>query len=208
MLTQTLPQTYDEMIAAMLRCEQTKGQSVYQHGLSVSRHIQEILDHLRDGVELQGWKVPDWLTTYGPQILANLYDDHLIHKYALLHDCGKPYCRVEDEKGVHFPDHACVSAQVYHSAVQGTGDVDEHEIIGDLILWDMVIHTATAEEIVRYYTDEYSWTVKDACTLLIAALAEIHSNAKLFGGIESTSFKAKWKKIDRRGWQICKHYFG
>jgi hypothetical protein len=41
-------------------------------------------------------------------------------------------------------------------------------------------------------------------TLLVAALAEIHSNAQLFGGIESVSFKSKWKNWDRRGKQIMK----
>jgi hypothetical protein len=51
------------------------------------------------------------------------------------------------------------------------------------------------------------WSAKDAITLLIAALAEVHSNASLFGGIESTSFKIKWKTIDKRGRQICKRYF-
>ena len=49
---------------------------------------------------------------------------------------------------------------------------------------------------------------KEAISLLISALAEIHSNAQMFGGIESDSFKIKWKHIDRRGNAICKKLFG
>jgi hypothetical protein len=40
---------------------------------------------------------------------------------------------------------------------------------------------------------------KMACTLLLSALAEVHSNANMFGGIDSTSFKIKWKHLDKRG---------
>jgi hypothetical protein len=43
-----------------------------------------------------------------------------------------------------------------------------------------------------------------AISLLITGLAEIHANAEMFGGIESTSFKMKYKQINRRGKQIIK----
>ncbi len=41
-----------------------------------------------------------------------------------------------------------------------------------------------------------------ATSLLISALSEVHANASMFGGIESTSFKIKWKQIDKRGRQV------
>jgi hypothetical protein len=41
-----------------------------------------------------------------------------------------------------------------------------------------------------------------ALTLLLTGLAEVHSNANMFGGIESTSFKIKYKSICQRGKQI------
>jgi len=43
-----------------------------------------------------------------------------------------------------------------------------------------------------------------AATLLLTGLAEIHSNAEMFGGIESTSFKIKWKQINKRGKKISR----
>ena len=48
----------------------------------------------------------------------------------------------------------------------------------------------------------------EAISLLLVALSEIHANAEMFGGIESTSFKIKWKQIDKRGNAICKLLFG
>lgn len=43
-----------------------------------------------------------------------------------------------------------------------------------------------------------------AISLLITGLSEIHANASMFGGIESTSFKIKYKQIDSRGKAILK----
>ena len=39
----------------------------------------------------------------------------------------------------------------------------------------------------------------EAVSLLIVALAEVHSNAEMFGGMDSTSFKIKWKHLNQRG---------
>jgi hypothetical protein len=36
-------------------------------------------------------------------------------------------------------------------------------------------------------------------TLLLAALSEIHANSTMFGGMDSTSFKIKWKALNRLG---------
>lgn len=195
-----LPTTFEEMAAAMLTCEQTQGQSVYQHGVSVRQHFFELIDSLENNHSLDEWRIPQWIHTYRDQILANLHDHETISNYTLYHDCGKPYCReVDDEGRVHFPNHAEISRDVWMN-------VGKDEIVGLLIANDMVIHTATADEINQKLVEE--WSIKDSLTLLMAALAEIHSNAKMFGSIESNSFKSKWKKIDRRGKQICKYYFG
>lgn len=199
----SLPKNFDEMVLAMLNCEQTKGQSVYQHGMSVGKYLFELIDHLKSDSTLpEGkWRLPDWLTTYKTEILANLHDESKMQLYTLYHDCGKPFCRIVDSNTGqnHFPDNALASSYVW-SCVGGDYDV------GRLIADDMIIHTATAEQISEKLSS--TWNVQDSMTLLLTALAEIHSNGRIFGGIESTSFKMKWKTVDRRGKQILKHWFG
>ena len=64
----------------------------------------------------------------------------------------------------------------------------------------MEIHTIKAKDI-----DSFCEDPKIALTLLIIGLCELHSNAELFGGIESTSFKIKYKQINKRGARIIKN---
>lgn len=134
-------------------------------------------------------RIPEWLVENHDEIVGNLHELNIIEDYNILHDCGKPYCLEVDSEGRrHFPNHAEVSKATYLSLP------DANPIVGNLIGWDMVLHTATADEITVMNLSK-----KDAFTLLVTAFAEIHSNATMFGGIESVSFKSKWKKLDRRG---------
>ncbi len=195
------PTSFDEMVLAMLNCEQTPGQSVYQHGMSVCDHLFTLRDYLKHGSVLEGeWKLPDWLEHYKDRILANLHEDDKIQLYALYHDCGKPYCRHIDEQTgqVHFPNHEQVSRYIW-SCVGGD------DLVGHLIANDMVIHTASSQEIAEKMQGE--WSREDCVTLLMASLAEITSNAKMFGGVGSLSFRIKWKVVDKRGRQILKSCF-
>lgn len=183
----------------MSEVEQTKGQTLYQHGVSVYDHLDKLIDHLKKGIELPDWKLPDWLYRYKEEILANLHPWYVLYEYTIFHDCGKCFCRVVDLDGkVRFPDHANVSKQTFLSA-------GGEEKIANLIGWDMCLHTESASEIAMRCQ---MWSPSDAVTLILAALAEIHSNAKMFGGIESISFKTKFKAIDRRSKQTLKHFFG
>jgi hypothetical protein len=195
----------------MHTCEQTKGQTVFQHGESVWEYTQDLLQP----IQTKEWKLPDWFHQFGDQLRSSLHPIDIIEKYTRYHDIGKPLCRTVDPDGrVHFPNHADVSREAY---LQATGDL----ITANLIGWDMCIHSEKSEEIALRLNGGYfagadkgwekgyrPWTKQDACTLLIAALAELHSNARLFGGTSSTSFKIKFKQIDKRGKQICKFYFG
>lgn len=196
---------FDDLNKAMLKCEQAPGINVYQHGQMVSSYIQELIDHLKGLYSLQHkWVLPDWLESYKEDILANYWAS--IHEYARYHDCGKPFCHQIGSDGKHhFPDHAAVSRDKYLEACRYNNSIGQITV-ANLIGWDMVIHTANAEQIENCCKNE--WKVRDACTLLLASLAEIHANAKIFGGVDSTSFKIKFKQIDRRGKQICKFYFG
>lgn len=178
----------------MKNCEQTAGQSVWDHGTSVQHYFNRII-----AGDTEGMRIPDWFIQGRDKIVANLHTPQVIHDYTVYHDCGKPYCREVDAEGkVHFPNHAHVSSITYL-------DVTDDALVSNLIGYDMEIHTANADGIAKLCVE---WDVEDAMTLLVAALAEIHSNARLFGGIESVSFKSKWKNWDRRGKQIFKTFFG
>lgn len=177
----------------METCDQTKGQSVYQHGVSVNLHVNQLISG-----DTSDWKLPDWFDRYKSDLLKNTHSREIIDDYTIFHDCGKPFCKTIDEDGkTHFKNHAEVSKKTFL-------EYDGNHVVAKLIGDDMVIHTDTADQIQSKI--ENDWTIQDACTLLIVALSEIHSNAKLFGGIDSISFKQKFKKIEQRGKQICKFY--
>jgi hypothetical protein len=180
----------------MLRCPQTKGQSVLEHGLSVNRYLVDLLSDcpLSD----YEWQIPDYFDDYEKSLLDNLYSRDILDRYTIYHDCGKPYCIVTDASGNHFPDHARISKYIYSS-------LTDDPTVSNLIGWDMVLHTSTAAELEKYLK---IWTPKDAASLFIVALCELHSNAAMFGGVDSTSFKIKYKRLRKRGKQLCKYFFG
>lgn len=179
----------------MQSCEQTAGQSVYQHGVSVREHAIQIIQYLKTGIIEGDWKLPEWLDNYREQIFSALLPQDIIDEYTIYHDCGKPYCKSIDEEGrTHFPNHAEVSYKTW----LGVGG---SYAAAKLMKMDMIIHTMKATDIEEFITHP------EAITLLLVGLAEVHSNAKMFGGIDSTSFKIKWNQINKRGKAICLKLF-
>lgn len=177
----------------MEACEQAPGVSVWDHCVKVEYLARNLYTY---GFQVDYMKIPDWFFDYAVVTYAHPYAK--IQPYPFYHDCGKPEVRAIDDQGrVRFPDHTATSKRLWLFCFP------EETLIGDLIGWDMCLHTETAEEILAH-----EWPVDTAMTLLIVALAEVHANAEIFGGMESQSFKIKWKKIDRRGKMLCKHYFG
>lgn len=178
----------------MQNCDQTKGQSVLEHGKSVKSYLFDIINHLRSGSPLKHqWVLPDWVMGNKDIILSSLPNDKTLKLYATLHDCGKPYCLEIDENGKrHFPNHAEVSACIFSS-------IFDNKEAENLIRHDMDIHLLKADGVEEFCKNP------QAITLLLAGLAEMHSNCQMFGGIESTSFKIKWKCINQRGKQILKN---
>ena len=186
----------NRLINDMKNCPQTDNQSVYEHGVSVKEHIFELFSFLKTGHIDEGWRLPDWMHEYREQILASLLPEDIISAYAVFHDCGKPYCLEIDEQGKrHFPNHPEVSYNVWQA-------VSHNKSIAKLILMDMKIHTMKAVDIDEFIQHP------ECITLLMAGLAEVHSNAKMFGGIDSESFKIKWSQINKRGKAICLKLFG
>jgi HD domain len=166
-------------------------QTVWEHGISVKDHTFDLVNHLRHGTPLKyQWRLPDWILPLKDKILSRLAPDSDLYLYTVFHDCGKPKCSTGAR---HFPDHARVSAEVFNE------HFPDLPSIGRLIRSDMDMHLLKSCDV-----DEFACR-PEAITLLIVALAEVHSNAQLFGGMDSTSFKIKWKQISKRGNQIlCK----
>jgi len=175
----------------MESCEQAKGVSTLQHGVSVKNYLFDLINHLRYKYPLKyEWKLPDWVYENSEFILSRLPDDKTLGLYTEYHDCGKwASLEVDSDGKRHFPNHAEKSYEIFNQ-------VFKNKIAADLVKHDMDIHILKADGVEDFCKNPL------AITLLITGLAEIHSNAAMFGGIDSTSFKIKLKSITQRGKQI------
>lgn len=170
--------------------------NVYQHGFSVKDYLADLLQYIKTNKCQKEWKFPKWIDLYSQELLQNILPWKTLENYTVFHDCGKPFCRIVDEDGKqHFPNHAEISAEIWPCF---GGSLQESE----LMRLDMEIHQLKAEGVEQFAKRP------EAISLLLTSLSEITSNATLFGGVESTSFKIKWKQIDKRGRAICESLFG
>jgi hypothetical protein len=121
--------------------------------------------------------------------------------YMVYHDCGKPLCRTVDADGKqHFVNHAAISKQQWLAHADDSPAALE---IGELIGMDMDCHTikpGDAIAIARFAARP------QAASLLVAALCELHSNAELFGGTHTDSFKIKFKRLDSIGKKVLQSW--
>lgn len=170
---------------------QTQGMNVYQHGKMVHDYFCDLRNHILKEAELKySWRLPEW--ALNKTLWDQLIDFDIIKEYQVYHDSGKPYCLVVDESGrQHFPDHANVSEQVWLR-------IGGNPVAARCMGLDMLVHTMKADQV------PYLSQLPEARTLLLTALCEVHANASMFGGIESVSFKSKYKQIDRRGKALTK----
>ncbi len=175
----------------MRNCEQTKGLSVLAHGISVKNYLFDLINHLKSGEPLKyEWKLPEWVYDNKNILLSSLPSNKILQRYTILHDCGKPFCReIGDDNKTHFKNHADVSYQTFKK-------IYDDPIAAFLIKHDMDIHLLKSNDVLKFSKNPY------AIVLLLTGLAEIHSNAQMFGGFDSVSFKIKWKSINKRGKQI------
>lgn len=174
----------------MCECEQTSGLSILGHGILVSKYFKDLYNHLKYNTNLRySWKLPQWLYDYKELILENLLPLDILETYHIYHDCGKPYCLTQEDGKRHFYGHAVISADLWRG-LKGS------EQIQRLIAMDMDIHKLKSDQIEEFASRP------EAISLLLTGLAEIHANAEMFGGLDSTSFKIKWKHVNKRGKQI------
>lgn len=180
----------------MRSCFQFEGLSVLDHGISVRERYLDLTDHLMRRHSLQfPWRLPDWVES--PRLLQQIgsFDDRLIGLYQVYHDCGKPLCRELDAEGrQHFPDHAAVSMGRW---LECSDRSLESLQVARLIGMDMDIHLLRPEGVGEFAARP------EAAVLLMTGLAELHSNSAMFGGIGSTGFKIKHKRISRLGSRIA-----
>lgn len=178
----------------MESCPQTEGQNVLQHGRSVREHYFALEDHINGKISLNecsNWRIPEWVDNNLSIIREHLLPRYAMDRYLTLHDCGKPAVREVDEVTgkQHFPNHAESSERVYRA----TFGSDADETVAYLIRHDMDAHLLKNDGVAEFSTQP------TAIAQLLAALAEVTSNAAMFGGIDSTSFKIKFKQINQRG---------
>ena len=174
----------------MINCEQTQGQNVLEHGISVKNYFFDLLNHIKTGEKLKyEWRLPKWiLSEENKNLLINkLPTDDTLDLYTTYHDCGKPFCvKIDSDGKKHFPQHSIYSYNVFKK-------VFNDDIAAELVLHDMDIHLLKAEGEKDFSNNPY------ALTLLLSGLSEVHSNSNMFGGLDSISFKIKWKTLVKRG---------
>ena len=211
----------EQLLVDMKECYQfidsKKGvrQTIYGHGISVASYCLDLIMHIYTGKVLDyDWDINKISDCNIVDIIKKLlilnvdHEDYSINDidmeeiindiggkcemlrsiltYCLYHDCGKPYCRTVDCNGnTHFFNHESVSHKKWM-------EYDGNKFIGDLILYDMVLHRSTVKELDDIFENisHIQWII-----LVLSALSEVHSNANMFGGIESVSFKIKLKKV-------------
>lgn len=218
-----------ELAVRMEGCEQTPGQDVLAHGRSVREHYAVLRAHLEGTLDLGvalNWRLPAWVAAYRPQLAAAAGDEWLVDRYLTLHDAGKPDVVTVDEQGRRrFPGHGQRSPRVYLDTYRpadspagdaaddpaagsgagprgGVGARDVHARVAELIAHDMDIHLLKAAGVEAFCANP------NAVVHLLAGLAEVTSNAAMFGGVDSTSFKIKYKQLVSRGNAICAVLFG
>lgn len=168
-------------------------QTILHHGISVWLHFKELYSYLGSEQQNYQYPIPSWLEMHRVHLFATLRDNlENIKKYLIFHDCGKPLCCTEDEKGQHFKNHAEVSKKLY-AEIFGVSQISE--LIGD----DMLCHTTKPKDF------EILLGNPNINILLCAALSELHSNAKMFGGFDSDSFKIKFKNLEKLGKRILEN---
>jgi len=180
------------IIEKMKNTIQFKDISVFKHGELVNCEFLKIYNYLiSNNLKYLPNKYHDWLINNRQFILNELNKFKLtdILEYQLMHDCGKPYCiKIENGKS-HFPNHANVSANIYSK-------ISNNNLIINCIKDDMYIHLIKANDVDDFITKPHY------IILLITGLAELYANAQMFGGMDSISFKIKYKQILKRGRKI------
>lgn len=170
-------------------------QTILMHGISVWFKFKKLYQHLQGEDSFYEYPLPTWIYDYKDNLLPILEQNlQEIKTYLIYHDCGKPFCISEDEQGQHFQNHAQISKEIFSQHFN-------NPMIADLIGNDMLCHITKAKDY------ELLLNIPNIEILLCSALAELHSNALMFGGFQSDSFKIKFKNFNKLGARILQHKY-
>jgi len=183
--------TREHAIHMMKTTKQFDTQTVWEHGQSVKEITLELINDLKNKTDRYSI-IPECFKEHSEKILDNLYSNQIIEEYCVFHDISKPFCISIDEMGKrHFFDHANKSYEIYRQ-------ISDNQIVANLIKDDMLIHTIKDNDLENFLKKP----VKQITTHLVVGLAELISNSKFFGGMESDSFKIKYKQLLKRSKKI------
>lgn len=177
---------------------QTPTISTLQHGLLCFSRYLDILQVLAGGPSLYNLELPAHLLTNASVLKTHQLSLDVVMSALIHHDCGKYLALTEDEEGVHFRDHAAISARLYSSLFS-------NEPASWLIANDMLLHTCSADVLAKIIP---TVDANKLLTLILCSYGELYANEQMFGGRESVSFKIKLKQLNKRSNQILKevHY--
>lgn len=165
---------------AMQNCWQSPQETVWQHCQNVSRIYLDLMQNP------DKYSLPSVIRNNFQKIQANQAPSQIVRDYLEWHDCGKPYCATTIEGRTSFPNHAAISKDLF---LRAGGNPESAKLIG----LDMLFHTTKPAEMKNLTLD-----TPTLFTLMMSGWAALFSNAQMFGGFESESYKIKASQMTSR----------
>jgi hypothetical protein len=172
----------------MEACQQAPGMNMLEHGISVHESYKELIKALGEN----SIKCEE-LRALWSNFKDTLPPPDVLKQYHVFHDCGKHLCLTIDEEGKRrFPNHAAESTKQYSIVFPEDG------FTAKLISKDMDFHMLKGDDLLKLCESPF------APILYFTAWAEINSNAAMFGGYESESYKIKRSRLIQAGKKLLK----
>lgn len=172
----------------MEECHQSAHETVWQHCQSVAKTYFSILE------TPEKFQLPPIIKDNWNRLTQNQADPAIVREYLTWHDCGKPACVSLVDGRISFPNHAEVSENLFRKA---GGNPESAKFIG----LDMVFHLVKPSQVAADL-QSLKLTTIETMTLLLTAWAALFSNAEMFGGTNSESFKIKYSQLTARSKKV------